>query len=790
MNVLFKIAKNELRNLVYSPVAWFLLVIFFIECGYFYFFNVAELAHLQDSRIANSPYFRDWDNSLTRQIFLDPDGIFRLVVNNVYLFIPLLTMSVFSREYSGGTYKLLYSSRVKVYQVVIGKYLGLMLFNLAFLMTVLVFILCGSFSIEQVEYGMLLSAAAAFFLLIGAYSAIGLFMSTLSTYQIVSAIGTFAILFILNNIGSLWQQYDVIRDLTSFLSIAGRTLSMVFGLVKSKDVIYFLLIIFMFLGYTLVKVRSSTAARPWFVQLFRYLAITIITVVTGYITSLPSLSAYWDVTKLKTETIHPNTLQVLRELDEDEPLTVTLYSNLFSPETLLAKGLPKSRNAYLTGLWEPYLRFKPDIHFKYVYYYDYDTTLMGNRYYTDYPGKDERQIARMIADQQQLDFSLFIPPHEIKQHIDLSAEGKTVVMLLEYKGQKEFLRVFGGSWPDEVNVSAALKRLMRRKRPKVTFTTGNWERSPFKTGEREFSKSTMDRSEKRALINTGFDVDTVTLASRDIPPDTRVLVVADPKSSLNQAALSKIRAYVNDGGNLLVMTEPKKQGVVNEVLEQTSSGIRALDGLIVEPTWWESPDKVYAALTEKPGLDLADERELLGIKEMISFRNKNPHLKTFGLDSLGVIMPGVVGLSSDSTLFTVKPLLLPRANLNWLKAGPLVADSTNPSFNEREGDKRGVFPVSLLASRKFNGRTQKIILCGDADFSSNFRLGIGSIPAAMYSFLVDNEYPVYTPRSRPVDTLLTISGQTATIQKILFVWIVPGLLAILGTVILIRRKRQ
>ena len=84
---------------------------------------------------------------------------------------------------------------------------------------------------------LLLSAALGFYLLTCAYTAIGLFMSSLTSYQIISAIGTFAVIFILSRIGGLWQKIDFVRDLTYFLYLSGRTAKMLTGLIASKDLI-------------------------------------------------------------------------------------------------------------------------------------------------------------------------------------------------------------------------------------------------------------------------------------------------------------------------------------------------------------------------------------------------------------------------------------------------------------------------------------------------------------------------------------------------------------------------
>lgn len=58
--MIFKIAKTELRNLFYSPVAWFLLIAFLVQCAVFYTSAIYPMAKWQDIIIKNSPKFKDF----------------------------------------------------------------------------------------------------------------------------------------------------------------------------------------------------------------------------------------------------------------------------------------------------------------------------------------------------------------------------------------------------------------------------------------------------------------------------------------------------------------------------------------------------------------------------------------------------------------------------------------------------------------------------------------------------------------------------------------------------------
>lgn len=780
MKIIFKIAKNELRNLFYSPVAWFLAIVFLIQCAYFYTSAIYPISVFQDQLLLNNPKWKDFGATLTSAIYLNPDGLFKNVYQNLYLFVPLLTMGLLGREVNNGTIKLLYSSPVKLREIVLGKYLAVMIYNLVLVGIVGIFIVSGVFNIKSVDIGLLLSAELGFYLLICAFSAIGLFMSGLTTYQIISGIGSFVLFFVLSRIGMLWQKYDFVRDLTYFLSISGRTEKMIGGLITTKDVIYFLIVIFMFLSFTLFKLKGERESKPWSVKASRYIAVALVSVLLGYITSRPFLVGYWDTTDCKVNTIHARTQEILKKMGK-EPMEVTLYANLLGQR--LGPGLPEARNPYLSILWDKYLRFKPDIKFNYVYYYDNDGRLDGKNLYKTYPHKTEKEIAGIMAKMYQSNADMFIGPKEIRKQIDPYAENLSLYMGVKYKGKTINLRTFNDSefWPDESQVAGAFKRLEEGKAPKIYFLTGNLERSIYKTGEREYSLQSLEKLNRTSLINLGFDVDTVSLDKQNIPADATTLVIADPKADLSAVCLAKIQQYIDHGGNLMVFGEPNKQTVINPVLKQF--GVQLRQGTLVQVSKNETPDKVISFGTDA-SLHLAEEKNLLVLLKKRQEKDTD--------DTLKISMPGAGAIEYVTNgPFAVTPLFKTIDKNTWLKTGVLITDSVPPVFNPVQGDIRdSSFVTAVQLTRQVNQKQQRIIVCTDADFKNNLRLGFDLFANAFYSWMDNNKYPVYIPETAARDVKLTITSTGADVLKIVYVWMMPGALLLIGTLLLIRRKRK
>jgi ABC-2 type transport system permease protein len=779
MRIIFQIAKNELRNLFYSPIAWFVTVVMMVMCAFFYTDTISLAAKYYHLVYKNNPEITlSFFDSMTGGLYLNMrNGFIFTILPHLFLFVPLLTMGVIGREFSNGTIRLLYSSPVKLRTIVLGKFLGMAMYNLLLVSIVGICMVAGFANIKSLDVPPLICASLGLYLFFTTLTAIGIFMSSLTTYQVVSAVATFIVLFILSSIGSLWQQYDFIRDLTYFLSISGRLEKMILGLLTTKDVLYYLIIMAMFVGFTLLKLKAGQETKPWYLKTGRYLAIIAGALVIGYISSRPRFTGYFDTTATNTNTVHPRTQQLLKRFNE-APLEVTLYTNFFA--TQAAYGYPKARNTYITGLWEAYQRFKPDIDFKYEYYYALPRG--GDGLFSQYPGKSLQQIMGLNAKAVQVDSALFKSLEEIQQQIDLEPENYQLVMQLKYKGRTALVRFFNDPklLPDQQNMNAAFSRLLQDPIPKVYFVTGELERNVYKSGEREYFRHVLEKDNRHSLINTGFDADSLNLSTQQIPDSTSLLVMADPKMDLSPTVLNKLQNYINSGGNMLVTGEPGKQHVLNPLLSQT--GVQFSNGQLVEPSKDETPDKINTYYTFD-AFDLAKHTTLVQFKYIWERGSRK--------DSLRNGFAGATGISwSKDSSFTVKPLYMSSPGKAWLKAGKLVTDSATPVFSAAEGDiQERSFATAIALSRQHNNKEQRIIIAGDADFLSNYRLH-NSLIDPLYSWLTYNQFPVYTPYPRAPDTGILMTPASAGVQKILLLWVLPAVVLVAGTVILIRRKRK
>ncbi len=746
---ILKIAKLELNSLFYSPVAWLALAIFMVQSGMSF---LSMFESFQEAISMGIPV-----NKLTFSLFPGLNGLFDTVQQNLYLYIPLLTMGLMSREISSGSIKLLLSSPVKIREIIFGKYLAMVVYGLLMIAILCIYSIAGALIIKDPDIKLILSGLIALFLLICTYSAIGLFMSSLTSYQVVAAISTLAVFAALQFIGSVGQGIDFIRDLTYFLSISGRADDMIKGLISTKDILYFLIIITLFLSLGILRLKNNRESKSLRARVINYTALISGALLLGYVSARPGFIGYLDMTTNKSRTLTKNSQEITSHIDG--PLEITTYVNLLDQNVYL--GLPQSRNFDLQR-FEQFQRFIPHLNMKYVYYYDM-ADLKNNQnmlYQGNLKGLSMPQIAEKVADNMGLDLDMFMPPAQIQKIINLRPENNSVVRVLRYHGKTSMLRFYDGmdQFPSETEIAAAIKRLIVPA-PKVGFVTGNNERSIDKKGDRNYQLICNSRRARHALINQGFDVVNINPASQEIPNDLAVLVLADPTTALDSTVQQKIQNYLNGGGNMLLTGEPGRQQILNPVLK--TLGVTMKPGMLVNPSKDYTPDLIFANLKQGGGIAMRGAAAL----------SWSDHL----------------GFRIDSLVFSPAP--------GWNKIAQADLTSTDVSYDPAAGDQKGVFPIVLSLTRPARGKEQRIIVSGDADFMSNAEL---QHPRGFNEYLINHlfkwfsygAFPVETSRPENTDNDILLSRKQIATVKTILLGVIPGLILLLGAFILIKRKRN
>ncbi|WP_297765297.1 gliding motility-associated ABC transporter permease subunit GldF [uncultured Muriicola sp.] len=196
--------------------------------------------------------------------FADLSAFFKLSPFIFLFLIPALSMKSFSEEKKSGTLELLMMKPISPWELVLGKFFGIMVLGIIALVPTLVYVWCiSALGTEpgNFDLGMVVGAYIGMVLLLTAYTGIGLFASTLSENQIVAFLS--AILLALFAYLGFQAISGVLSDgsISLFIENIGMKAHyerMGRGIIDTRDVVYFLsmAVFFLFMTVTRLKQRA------------------------------------------------------------------------------------------------------------------------------------------------------------------------------------------------------------------------------------------------------------------------------------------------------------------------------------------------------------------------------------------------------------------------------------------------------------------------------------------------------------------------------------------------------
>jgi len=202
-------------------------------------------------------------NGLFLRIFFVEDeaslrSFFAIVPWIFLFFIPAVTMRLWAEEKKLGTFELLMTLPVRDYEAVLGKYLA------SFLLLLITLGLTASLPVTlaylgEPDWGPIIGGYTGLLFMGGAYLAIGIFASSVTVNQIVAFILGSAIsfgLFILGENMVLFALPESWAPILEFMGLNTHFLSISRGVMDSRDVIYYLSVISLFLFLTVRAIES------------------------------------------------------------------------------------------------------------------------------------------------------------------------------------------------------------------------------------------------------------------------------------------------------------------------------------------------------------------------------------------------------------------------------------------------------------------------------------------------------------------------------------------------------
>lgn len=750
MRTIYYIAKTELQTLFYSPIAWMIIIIFVFQAGMSFSDSFADTVRIQ------SMLNRD-TSGLTGALFSESSGLFIRILSSLYLYIPLLTMGLMSREYNSGSIKLLYNAPITNVQIILGKYLCTVIYGLVLVALLAVFVIFAGIKIPFFDWGLCLTGLLGIYLLICVYSAIGLFMSSLTSYQLVAAICTLSVLAVLNYVGNLWQNMDFVRDLTYWLSISGRAQTFIHGLICSEDVLYFLILIALFLSWTIIQLQSARQKCRWGVIWSKFLSLFMIVMFLGYLTSRPKLMFFFDTTQTKSESLVPEAQKMINDLEGG--LTITTYGNLMTNEFAYVSSWHINEDL---ENFKQYMRYKPEIDTKYVYYYPTGSDMEDVRFNAEFMLEDLDKI----HSSDQLDLP-----------IDSLAEGIGIIRVFEREnGQKEILPIYNDAsmFPREADYMTMFRRFLQ-KSPKIGFLTGHGERSIYKTGERDYRLFARQRSFRQSLLNTGLDPYELKL-DQEVPEDVQVLVIGDMRGQLTNVEKENLQKYIVRGGNLFITVEPRHSKDIDSLL--MVFGVDIVPGTLVRPNEHMNADIIFSVAVPD------ESEELTGmISEMEGF--------IAGTTCCGLEHTANTGYRAIPLFVTAG-----RGVWNELETVNLVEDTIR--LNPKAGEVEKSYITGMALTRPVKDKQQKIVVFGNADYFSNLGIQYKAeedainlyAMTASFNWLTDGYAPILVERPSLPDGHINMTRNASKWLGFTFMGVYPGILLLLALWLGFRRKRK
>lgn len=475
------------------------------------------------------------------------DGLFSLAPW-VYLFlVPAVTMRLFAEEKRLGTMEVLLTRPLSVFRIVLAKYLaGLLLVTISLLPTLVYFFSVYSLGnpVGSIDTGGTWGAFIGLFFLASIYVAIGLFASALTDNQIFSFILAMGLSFLaylgFDLVGSM-QFPSAIQQLITGFGINEHYNSISRGVVDSRDLVYFLatILLFLFLTSRIIHFHKINFRRE-----LKLGALAIVGVVfIGFLSA--QLFFRLDLTAEKRYSITTVSKNLVKELDK--PINITLY---------LDGELPAG-----------FRKLQKSVQEKIADYNAYSSQLINLSVIDPYEISDAKRRDQLFVDLA----GKGLQPTDIRQNTKQGTVTRRIFpgALVEYGDRQMSVNLLKNNpaLHSEVNLNnsiesleyeftAAFSELMTNEKQNVAFLTGQGELNEYEThdfAEALAEKYTVLQVSAQQLISKGAEIKT--------------LIVANPTREFAEPDKFYIDQYLMNGGRVMWLIDP-----VSVSLDSLSTG--------------------------------------------------------------------------------------------------------------------------------------------------------------------------------------------------------------------------
>lgn len=514
---LLTVARREVRSYFDQPTAY-VLIVAFLAISLFIAFRTMYATSIASLR-----------------------PIFDLLPLLFAVFIPAATMRSLAEERRGKTLDWLMAQPITEGELVLGKFLGSWAFVLIALAGTIPTAI-GILSASEADSGIVLAQYLGATLLAGQLTAVGIWASSMTRNQITAFIVAAAVSFTLFLIGLPIAQIGLPPSLSGALaqlSVLSHFENVARGVVDLRDVLYFASTagLFLTLAWAAVGRERLSRSRPEFGRM-RLGSLVVVGLVIVVNLAGSRIRGRIDLTADNLYTLSSGTRDLLRELDDLVQIKLFASSEL-PPEIQLQ------------------LRDVRDL------LADMRRASNGNLLVTEIDPDDDEDATREAAELgiYPVEFNVLRDDNfEVRQgyygFAIVYADENAVTPLIQRTDDLEF------------RIASRIHQMTTVDRPGVAFVNGFGAKSVFQIPGLQESLA-----ERYSIRTVDLEMDSAATISRD---STEVVVIAGATQPMGDAALGKVRDFVDGGGAALLLIEPVLLDAQSPVPAPAMSGVEGL----------------------------------------------------------------------------------------------------------------------------------------------------------------------------------------------------------------------
>jgi len=517
MHSLLTLIKKDLKAYLDQPTGFILLFIFVASISYIFFKAIA----------------------LTNEASLRP--LFDILPWFLVVFIPAVTMRLFSEEERDGTLEILFTQPIPGLSVILGKFFsGVLFVCIGLFFTIFIPILLTSAA--NLDIGASVAQYLGSIFLITSLVSIGIFTSSVTQNQVMAFMFGLVLSGILMSLGLdllLGSLPSPVALILKGLSPLSHFSNIARGVLTIRDVLYFVAISSTFLSATYFSVRRKSLSHMS--ALYSNLqigivALVVLSLLVGWFGSV--IGGRLDLTDNRQYTLSDSTKKILNDLDDIVTIKLFTSSNLPVQVSIAQRDV--------TDFLE-----------------DLESSSSNIRIFRINPDESEQLTAwAELSNVHSVEFNVL-------GQDELQLKRGYFGLSITYLDKQTSISFIDSSETIEYQVTSSINKIVNSEKKVIGFLSGHYERWTD-VGYAYFINQLEEQYYVKRIIP---EID----GSIDFN-EIDVLVIAGPQTPLSSKTLEEIREYISKGGNALVFADSSFVGEADGGMyaEKNLSGLESL----------------------------------------------------------------------------------------------------------------------------------------------------------------------------------------------------------------------